>query len=142
MRDGAGKFGWLGPPLSTVRLTNGRGSEHGTALTDDKTTLIFMSYAQCSQDLVSMTCSVLICLACPAFLSHIVPDRASSSVLLHKFLQIFSGDKQISHWGLGWGTRESSFLSPTEEADRKSPLQNSIEKKKKSLSLRFDFVPK
>jgi hypothetical protein len=26
------------------------------------------------------------------------------------------GDQKLSKWGLGWGTHESAFLSPTKEA--------------------------
>ncbi len=81
---------------------------------------------------VSMTCSVLICLACPALLSHFVPNCASSSILLHKFLQIFL-------FFLIWGLADMGdswirlSLSPTEEADRKLPRQNSIENLTKTI---------
>ncbi len=78
------------------RVVGGVG--HGTALTDDITTLIFM-YAQCSQDFVSLTCSVLVHLTCPALLSHIIQNPAPTSVLQQKFLLSLS---QIFPFFLAW----------------------------------------
>jgi hypothetical protein len=47
---------------------------------------------------------------------------SSSSTHLLPFLP---GEQLLSHWGLGWKTRQSAFISVTNEPNRNLPWQNS-----------------
>ncbi len=125
------RAGWGGRELAGSFLVlrpfqrPGEGGGQETTLTQDNLSYV-LSSTNIKRYIPKATTFLIAMMDSPFFPSFPSPlnrklSLAISPVSDQSYILITPGDQWLSQWGLGQGTHESAFLSPTEEAQLKFP---------------------